>query len=434
MPPSRPVVRSLMAVAIGACIASSGWSQTAPTTPSTEPTPLPLVFLDCQAEGCDTDFLRTELVWMNFVRDKNQATVHIIATSRSTASGGSELAVTFEKPNTPGGAVDSAIAIIPQSSTDDQSRRILSRTIAQGMLRFVRNTPLANQLSVTYRPPAAQTKSDTRGQKDKWHLWVYRISASGYTSGDENYKSTSLSGSVRASRTTSEWKTNVSFGGNYRENGYTLSPTEKLRTYQHGWNGDAAIVKSITPHWSTGVQSRAFSSVQSNQDLNFRIAPAIEYDVYPYNESTRRQIIFRYGPGIRYADYSELTIYDKLKETHIDHQLMVGTEVTQSWGSISASTVFNQLLDDPSKNNLGVNGYLSWRIVTGLNLNFGGGYSRIHDQLNLKRGEQESQEVLLQLRQLRTGYSYYGNVGLSYTFGSIFQNVVNPRFTLNNCC
>ena len=432
MPPSRLAVRSLMAIAISAWVASTGWSQAAPTVPSTEPPALPLVFLDCQAEGCDFNFLRTELVWMNFVRDKNQAMVHIIATSRTTASGGSELAITFERPNTPGGAVDSVLAIVPQSSTEDQSRRILSRAISQGMLRFVRNTPLADQLTVSYRAPTtAQARSDTRGLKDKWHLWVYRISAGGFASGDENYKSLSLHGNLRASRTTSAWKTNLSLGGDYRENGYALSPTRTLRTYQHSWNVDGSVVKSISERWSTGVQSRAFSSVQSNQDLNFRIAPAIEFDVYPYTEAIRRQIIFRYGPGLRIANYSEATIYDKLKETHPDHQLLVATEITQSWGSISASAVFNQLLDDPSKNNLGLNGYLSWRIITGLNLNVGGGYSRIRDQLNLKRGEQESEEVLLQVRQLRTGYSYYANVGLSYTFGSIFQNVVNPRFTLS---
>ena len=37
-------------------------------------------------------------------------------------------------------------------------------------------------------------------------------------------------------------------------------------------------------------------------------------------------------------------------------------------------------------------------------------------------------EVLLQLRELKTSYRYDISVGLSYTFGSIYNNVVNPRF------
>jgi hypothetical protein len=37
-------------------------------------------------------------------------------------------------------------------------------------------------------------------------------------------------------------------------------------------------------------------------------------------------------------------------------------------------------------------------------------------------------EVLLRLRELATEYSFDFGVGLSYTFGSIYNNVVNPRF------
>jgi hypothetical protein len=34
----------------------------------------------------------------------------------------------------------------------------------------------------------------------------------------------------------------------------------------------------------------------------------------------------------------------------------------------------------------------------------------------------------LRLRQLATSYTYFINLGLSYSFGSIFNNIVNPRF------
>lgn len=389
--------------------------------------PLPLVFLDCQSKGCDRDFLRTELTWMNFVRDRNQSQVHILATSQNTGGGGSEITVTFDQ-QTPVLLSDSLRAIIPQGATDDEERRIVARTIGRGMLPFIRGTPLANQLSVRYTPSAGDG-AGTRGARDPWHLWVYRISAGGYTNGDENYTSLSGNASVRASRTTEEWKINFSLDGDYRENSYTLSETKTLQTYQHSWGGDGGVVKSLTPRWSTGVSASVSSSVQSNQDLLLRVGPALEFDVYPYSESTRRQIIFQYSPGVRYADYADTTIFGKVKETHPDHQFLVAAELTKSWGSVSASTSFNQLLDDFSKSNLNVDGKVSWRIITGLNLNVGGSYSRIRNQLNLKRGKQGQEEVLLQLRQLRTGYSYRANVGLSFTFGSIFQNVVNPRLS-----
>jgi len=46
----------------------------------------------------------------------------------------------------------------------------------------------------------------------------------------------------------------------------------------------------------------------------------------------------------------------------------------------------------------------------------------------LPRGGASLEEVLLQRRELQTQYSYWGNVGVSYSFGSIYNNVVNSRF------
>jgi len=36
--------------------------------------------------------------------------------------------------------------------------------------------------------------------------------------------------------------------------------------------------------------------------------------------------------------------------------------------------------------------------------------------------------VLLRLRELETQFEYFTSFGLTYTFGSIYNNVVNPRF------
>jgi hypothetical protein len=63
-----------------------------------------------------------------------------------------------------------------------------------------------------------------------------------------------------------------------------------------------------------------------------------------------------------------------------------------------------------------------------LNFNISGGGSRIRDQLSLVKGEASWEEVLLQRRQLGTGYNYYFSLGLSFTFGSTSSRVVNPRF------
>ena len=38
------------------------------------------------------------------------------------------------------------------------------------------------------------------------------------------------------------------------------------------------------------------------------------------------------------------------------------------------------------------------------------------------------EEILLRQRELATSFQYFVSLGVSYTFGSIFSNVVNPRF------
>ncbi len=44
------------------------------------------------------------------------------------------------------------------------------------------------------------------------------------------------------------------------------------------------------------------------------------------------------------------------------------------------------------------------------------------------KGGAPPEQILLKKKELETQYSYYSQVGLTYTFGSIYNNVVNPRF------
>jgi hypothetical protein len=50
------------------------------------------------------------------------------------------------------------------------------------------------------------------------------------------------------------------------------------------------------------------------------------------------------------------------------------------------------------------------------------------EQVYLPKGERDQADVLLRRRALLTGYEYNAFFGFRYTFGSIFNNVVNPRF------
>jgi hypothetical protein len=156
--------------------------------------------------------------------------------------------------------------------------------------------------------------------------------------------------------------------------------------------------------------------------------PSVEFDLFPYKESTRRQLVFRYGVGLRSFRYDSTTIFGKERETRPAHELVIASEARQKWGSLNVGVTGSQFLDDVSKRRLSLSGSVSWRVVRGLEFNVGGFYEVSRDQLNIPRGTLGDEDILIRLRQLQSGYSYFTSVGLSYTFGSIFNNVVNPRF------
>jgi hypothetical protein len=71
---------------------------------------------------------------------------------------------------------------------------------------------------------------------------------------------------------------------------------------------------------------------------------------------------------------------------------------------------------------------VSVRIIKGLSVRVRGEVARINDQLSLVKGEASEAEILLQLQELETSYNLNASLGITYTFGSIYNNIVNPRF------
>jgi hypothetical protein len=422
------VMRRAMALLV-CVVAAPALAQTPANTGGDD---LPRVFLDCQANGCDTDYLRIEIAWLNFVRDRTLAQVHILATSQGTSSGGTELTVAFLGLGPFGARADTIVQYSEQGATFDSRRELLRRVIGQGMMRYVGSSPLSGRLSIQYDAPTVATASTgTRGARDRWNLWVFRVSGNTWFNGEEAYRSSSFNGSVRASRTTAHTKFFIGANADYNEDHYNFPDEEEFSSYRHGYSAELLFARSLGEHWSAGLQVNAASRVRSNLDLGVRIGPSLEYDLFPYSQSTRRQLIVRYSVGMKALSYDSITIFDKTRESLPDHRLVIAADATQPWGGMGGSATFSQYLSEPSLYRFNVSTGVNWRVARGLNLNFDMGYAKIRDQINLRRGSVTEQEVLLRLQQLATGYEYWGSVGLSYTFGSIFQNVVNPRFTRN---
>ena len=157
------------------------------------------------------------------------------------------------------------------------------------------------------------------------------------------------------------------------------------------------------------------------------LRPAIEYNIFPYREVLRREIVFAYKIGYLYNNYIETTIFGKDQESFFNHSLNVQVRFRQPWGNVSSVFSASSFLSDWTKNRLQMNSWLSVRIFKGLAVRFSGDVKFIKDQINLPAGSASIEDVLLQQKQIATNYEMGFGIGLSYTFGSAFNNVINTR-------
>lgn len=369
-----------------------------------------------------SDYIRKEIPYINYVRDIKDAGVYIISTYQRTGSGGYENTYFLVGQHEFAGMRDTISFVTSPDETQDQIRIQEVKTLKMGLTRYIAKTPLAKYLNINFSEPLSETVSS-----DKWDSWVFSADIYGYLNGEKLYKSSYFNGSLSASRITEDWKINMRARANYTLEKFELdSGTLESPTNSKSFN--SLIVKSISDHWSYGGSVYLQSSIYNNLDLSIVVMPGIEYDLYPYSESTRRQFRLLYSLGYNYSNWTDTTIYDKMVDGHFQQSFNAAYEVIQKWGSIDVSLEYSNYMYDWSKNNLSLNGYLDIRIAKGLSVNLGGFAAIIHDQLGLVKGGATTEEVLLRRKELATQFQYFTSFGFTYTFGSIYNNVVNPRF------
>ena len=383
------------------------------------------VFLDCGR--CDFDFVRREIPFVDYVRDPKEAELHILVTTQPTASGGTEFLFQFIGLGRFAGVDDETRYLSSQLESEDERRQGYTRIVKLGLVRYVISTRPGEDLQIVYRPgqspAAARTPVD-----DPWNFWVFRLRANGSVNGERSNSANQASTFASANRTTEAWKINVSGSFNYRVNRYTLSDGGNVRDEQGDHSFGGIVAKSLGAHWAAAARARTSASTYLNLDRATRAAGGFEYNFFPYAESSRRQLTIQGVVGINSFRYHEVTIYGKTGETVADGVLLASFDVRKPWGSSGVSLEASTYFHDPSRNRLVVDGEIDIRLFKGFSVNVGGSASRVHDQLYLRAGEATDEEILLRRRQLATSYRYRLQAGVSYTFGSIFNNIVNPRF------
>jgi hypothetical protein len=416
-----------MRLPVGLLVPILAWSWGAPSPLAAQDTTAGVdalrVFLDCQR--CDFDHMRREVPVVNYVRDQVDAHVHVLVTFEETGAGGDEWTFHFLGRNELGALADTLRYVTQQIQTSDEIRDGYTLTFALGLVRYLTYTGRAAGIDLEF--PDDFGAQQAQPGDDPWNLWVFRASISGEFAGETRRQDTSLDGSLSASRTTEDFKIDFGVDGDYEKEEVELSDGGREIFDVADFSGGGTAVWSLGPHWSAGFSAEAGLDESVNQSFYARAAPALEYSFYPYAESTRRQITATYRVGAVTYQYYEETLFGKMEETRPEHSLELSADFVQPWGDLLVSIEGSHLLDDPSKHRIDVFSNLEFRIYRGLSLDVRGGVARVRDQIYLSAEGLDDDEILVGQREIGTEFEYEVEVGLSFTFGSVFNNIVNPR-------
>lgn len=386
------------------------------------------VYVDCQR--CDFDYLREQVPSVDYVRDPAVADVHVLVTEEDTGAGGDEFTFRFIGLQDLAGRADTLRYVAQQVQSEDEVREGYTRTFGLGLVRYMAYASTTEGIDLSFRGVEVEPGGQVAAA-DPWNLWVFRTSMSGQVDGERLERSRRFDGSFSASRTTPEFKIDVNLWGEYEWEEFDFEEDDGSVRSRSASSTEIDVsttaVWSLGPHWSWGVTTEVGANSPSNQDLYVRGGPALEYSLYPYAEATSRQVTALYRIGGASFQYQDTTVFGQLAETRPEHSLEVSADFRQPWGEFVLSVEGSHFLDDIDQHRVDIFSELEIRLFRGFNLDIRGSVARVKDQIYLPITEVELEDRLTGRVELGTDFEYSMSIGFSFTFGSVFNNVVNPR-------
>ncbi len=379
------------------------------------------------------DFIRTEINIVDFYLDRLAADVHILITDQRTGSGARQYQMIFYGLNKYSRQTDTLLANTEPNMTQFESRDVFIKYLKLGLAPYIAKTGLVKNIQIDYkRTETEKNILEDKMTTDKWNYWVFRTNINGNFNGESVYKSTRLSSSISAERTTDKIRVEFRARGSKNNSKYEFEDDqgviEKFSVNNSNYSVQHSTVFSLSDQWSYGYEVEYENSTFSNNKRRLSALSALEYNFYPYKEVNSRYLAINYGLTMFRNNYYDTTIFNKTKETLYGHFANLQMSYTKKWGGLFGGIEYRNYLHDFKLNNLELNFGANVRITGGLSFNIHTNYNLVHDQVYLPKGGATEQEILTRRRQLQTNFEYYFGFGLSYRFGSNLNNFINPRF------
>lgn len=391
------------------------------------------IYIGCSS--CDLDYIKEQVTFVNYVRDRSVADVHILYTTQYTGGNGKKYIVEFIGKNQFMNVNDELTFVTENNDTEKVIREKIVKTLKLGLIQYVAKTPLSKYLEITFAKDKEKKNESIEKKIDKWDSWVFSLSANSWLNGNDSWNSQSIYTNFQAKRTTEIDKITISFWGNYNRSFTDYGDGETYTNTSDSKGAYSSYIKSIGPNISYGLWIEGEASQYRNIEISGAFSGGIEYNLFPYSESNKRDFRFQYKLTPQYNSYLEETIFAVTSETLLKHSFKIETEFVKEWGEINVDftasnylVIGDKILKDLEKYKLSLYASTDINLFKGFSLNLRGNISRVQDQLTLRKGDLTQEEMLLKQKEQQIEYDYWASVGFSYTFGSIYNSIVNPRF------
>ena len=381
------------------------------------------LYLDCGK--CDQAYIKQNLSYVSFVRDQKFADVYILVRTEENGSGGIKYNFEFQGQHKYKKMRNRLSFSTKSDDTQAEVRDLVFEYLKLGLVKFWLRSGNDDVISVQLKEK--DTSIAVEEVKDPWNKWVFNIGFRGNFKGEEVKETKYLNYNASAKRVTEKNKLFFRVSRSYdkktfkKDNGDIVNLQEATSFY-------FSDVFSINNRWSAGLFGGMQESTYRNYDLSTWLKPAIEYNFFDYKESFKKQLVISYRIGGIQNDYIETTVFDEDKELLWEHSLNLGGAVQQKWGNVSGEISYRSYLHDTSLRAFSFDLGTNFRLFKGFSLSLNGSYDITDNQVNLAGGDLSLEELLLAQKQSQSGYQYSFRFGLNYSFGSMYNTIVNPRF------
>ncbi|MFC2115964.1 hypothetical protein ACFLTU_05785 [Bacteroidota bacterium] len=378
------------------------------------------IFIDC--DHCDDEQIRQQISGVDYVYDQSQANLHLLITQQSTGSGGHEINVSFI-PSTPIELKTFTLTTYTSAdATTDMERMKTLEAIRFGLMPFLFSTGQEEIVKIDMD----QNDRETSYETDPFNYWVFAVRASGDYEAEDSQRKSGADVELQACRTTEIWRIESEAHASY-EFKWARDDEREITSDNNEKEIKASAVYSISTHWSAGVSGELSSDTYRNMKTQVSMGPAIEYNFFPWKESDRRRFTVSYHVNAVRQAYFEETIYNKMDEVLARQGVRAEIELIQPWGDFEIALEGQNYLHDLNRYGVSLESDFGIRVFKGLSVFMESGVHAIHDQLYLPKGGSSIEDILIQRRKQATSLEFQGQLGFRYTFGSIYNNVVNRR-------